>query len=150
MVSELLPNQFVTGVRFLHAVRSLQIYATIGDMPYKDPSLPENIEKARASRRKHYANNKKAYIDRAKGKTNELRQFVRELKESTPCKDCGVQYRYYTMQFDHLDGSLKVGNVESLTSKGSMQNLLAEIAKCDLVCANCHTERTWKRANGLL
>ena len=118
---------------------------TIGYMPYKNKDLPENIEKARESRRKHYHNNKEPYIQRARAKTKELTDYVRALKESTPCKDCGVQYGFYAMQFDHTDSANKVGEVAKLSRAGSMKKLLEEIEKCEIVCANCHAKRTWSR-----
>lgn len=48
------------------------------------------------------------------------------------------------MQFDHL-GDDKVAAVGQLLD-GSLDKLLEEIAKCEVVCANCHVLRTAKRA----
>lgn len=75
---------------------------------------------------------------------------LRELKEASPCMDCGRSYSFYVMQYDHRPGVDKVSDVGKM-AKGSYtwERILAEIAKCDLVCANCHAERTWQRANGL-
>lgn len=57
-----------------------------------------------------------------------------------PCADCGVQYPHYVMDFDHLtDKSFNIGRDGA---KGTMERLLKEIAKCEVVCANCHRERT--------
>ena len=36
-------------------------------------------------------------------------------------------------------------SVATLVAAGSRQLVLAEIEKCDLVCANCHAVRTYER-----
>ncbi len=72
-------------------------------------------------------------------------QIVREAREK-PCADCGNSYPYYVMQFDHLGDEDKVGNVTQMArSLASEEKLLAEMAKCEVVCANCHCERTARR-----
>lgn len=48
------------------------------------------------------------------------------------------------MDFDHVDGT-KVANINILRNY-STQALSEELAKCELVCSNCHRERTWQRA----
>lgn len=112
-------------------------------MPYKNSKSPEALESLRAARRKHYHANKDAYKARAKAKREDLRAYVRQLKMA-PCVDCGQSYHYAAMQFDHV-GGIKVESVNALTSGGSMRKLHEEIAKCELVCANCHAVRTFKR-----
>lgn len=68
-----------------------------------------------------------------------------ELKEATPCTDCGGTFPFYVMQYDHT-GEDKVGCVGSLVhSNVTWPKIEAEIAKCDLVCANCHAIRTHER-----
>jgi hypothetical protein len=55
--------------------------------------------------------------------------------------DCKKKYPPYVMDFDHRDRSEKAFEV----GRGlyvSIKRLLIEIAKCDVVCANCHRERT--------
>jgi hypothetical protein len=51
------------------------------------------------------------------------------------------------MDFDHREGEKKLSNVADLNfhRRTSLRKLLAEIAKCDVVCANCHRERTHQR-----
>ena len=72
-----------------------------------------------------------------------IRETIRKLKQD-PCMDCGESYPPYVMDFDHRDGSEKEFNVGNMT-RSSVQKVLDEIAKCDLVCANCHRERTYRR-----
>ena len=74
-----------------------------------------------------------------------FRLRIRRLKEASPCKDCGQSYPGYVMQFDHRPGEEKKDNVASLVRCGKVIETLAEIEKCDLVCANCHFERTHQR-----
>lgn len=72
----------------------------------------------------------------------ELRNFTNELKSSNPCTDCGLFYPPYVMQYDHLDSSTKEFGIATLPSK---ERIIEEIAKCELVCANCHAIRTHNR-----
>lgn len=71
------------------------------------------------------------------------REFV-QAEKSKPCTDCKNTFPYYVMQFDHLGD--KVYDVAWMASHGyTVKRLTVEIAKCELVCANCHAERTHRR-----
>lgn len=71
------------------------------------------------------------------------REYVRELKESTACADCGRYGPYYCMDFDHTSSKknfeISTGVVNPYIS---MTRLIAEIALCEVVCAYCHRIRT--------
>lgn len=71
---------------------------------------------------------------------------VQGIKESGRCADCGQRFpgRPEVMDFDHVRGE-KRGDVASLIKNGARASVLAEIEKCDLVCANCHRTRTKNR-----
>jgi hypothetical protein len=75
-----------------------------------------------------------------------LRELTHELK-NVPCADCGVRYPPYVMQFDHVRG-IKKANVAWLVNVGTFEQVLEEVSKCEIVCANCHSERTHKRKMG--
>lgn len=71
-----------------------------------------------------------------------LQQYVIGLKNMRPCADCKVQYPFYVMDYDHVRG-IKVSSVSQMIANCvSIEMLQEEIAKCDLVCSNCHRERT--------
>lgn len=72
-----------------------------------------------------------------------MAEFVRAEKDK-PCMDCGAKYPHYVMDFDHVRG-VKVDNISAMLV--SPKKMAEEIAKCDLVCANCHRARTWLRAH---
>jgi hypothetical protein len=107
-------------------------------MPYKDPA------KKREAWRKHYAKHQPYYAERQRKRKIELKEFLRLAKDNQPCTDCGVKYPYYVMDFDHRDPSTKLDSVSILvTQNQSWKRIQEEIAKCDLVCSNCHRERTY-------
>lgn len=91
----------------------------------------------------HYKRNKHQYIARSMRSNMKRREFVQRLK-SRPCADCGIQYPYYVMDFDHREGEEKVFEMNRI-SYVSMRAIKQEIEKCDVVCANCHRERTYQR-----
>lgn len=107
-------------------------------MAYKD------TEVRRQKIREHYQHNKQAYLEKNRKKEEENRAFIQAIKETTPCADCGKNYPYYVMEFDHRPGVDKYKEVSKLVGS-SLVKIKEEIAKCDLVCANCHRERTHKR-----
>lgn len=62
--------------------------------------------------------------------------------KNVPCADCGVRHPPYVMDFDHGDTD-KIALVSTVVRTWPPERLRAEIRKCDVVCANCHRERTF-------
>lgn len=69
------------------------------------------------------------------------RDLINKLKE-VPCTDCHKKYPYYVMDFDHKDSNDKIGDISHMISM-SEKNLMNEVSKCEIVCANCHRIRTF-------
>jgi 5-methylcytosine-specific restriction endonuclease McrA len=70
---------------------------------------------------------------------------IAELKKA-PCVDCGGTFHPDAMEFDHLPEHTKYKGIAVMLQEGQSWAALArEIAKCELVCANCHRIRTRHR-----
>lgn len=75
--------------------------------------------------------------------------WLDSLKEGRPCADCGKLYPPYVMECDHLPGVAKeLVIADTRRSAHAKERILAEIAKCELVRANCHRERTFGGREG--
>lgn len=75
--------------------------------------------------------------------------WVNEQK-ARPCLDCGGRFPSEAMDFDHRDGSTKKFEISSVMARTRSQTeVREEIAKCDLICANCHRIRTKFRADAV-
>jgi len=107
----------------------------------QDRCRPCNNEYAR----ENYRQNKDRYYESAKKRNREMVARVRALK-SGPCTDCGQIFDPVCMDFDHLPEHHKVLNIASLLRhRVAWAKIEAEIAKCELVCSNCHRLRTKTR-----
>lgn len=84
--------------------------------------------------------------ERSENSLRERREIIRSAKLSG-CADCGLSLPEHpeVFDFDHRPGTAKLGRVSAFVTKGSVEGLRAEIAKCDVVCANCHRIRTRHR-----
>ncbi len=67
---------------------------------------------------------------------NSLRQLVLEAK-SKGCKVCGENHPA-CLDFHHRDPSLKLFNIGVSFGSYSIKKMKEEIAKCDVICSNCH------------
>jgi hypothetical protein len=74
-------------------------------------------------------------------------KLLAELR-TVPCFDCGRTFPYFVMQFDHRDATNKRYVVAQMVGRVGTQTILDEVAKCDVLCANCHRERTYQRRCG--
>ena len=78
------------------------------------------------------------------------RREVWVIKESSGCVDCKEMYPHYILEFDHREGTEKIGSPSELYAKYGRKIGLEEMEKCDIVCANCHKIRTYNRGqNGI-
>lgn len=74
----------------------------------------------------------------------QIMDFIQEYKTDQKCADCRDNYPYWVMQFDHIGDKLfNIGNFRQHTQ--SLGRIKQEIAKCEVVCANCHANRTHLR-----
>ena len=90
-------------------------------------------------------------------KPNRLQRLVIEAK-NRPCADCKGTFPYWVMDLDHRGDEPKFFNPGSAYGSSWTKRdvyrrseiteaiLLAEIAKCDVVCASCHRQRGHVRA----
>ena len=69
-------------------------------------------------------------------------EFLVAYLREHPCVDCGVGDPI-VLEFDHLRD--KKFSISSGLQDRNWQSVLDEIAKCDVVCANCHRRRTAQR-----
>lgn len=94
------------------------------------------------ARLRHYYRDRERLLAHRRVVMAERQEVVNEIK-SAPCTDCGRTYPPYVMDLDHARGK-KSFNVSRGVCR-ALKTLLEEIAKCDVVCANCHRQRTYRR-----
>jgi len=97
----------------------------------------------------HYKANKADYFKRNKLYKAEIKQMVRDYKEESGCTDCKNRFPYYVLEFDHLPGYEKKANIADMINgslaRQAKTQIIEEMAKCEVVCANCHRLRTHSR-----
>lgn len=100
--------------------------------------------------RNYYRQNRERQLSLAKLRKKKYvleRKIWLEKIKKKPCADCGKIYPPWVMDFDHTDGHIKIGTISFLAFKNTatFETIKKEIGKCDLVCANCHRQRTHDR-----
>ncbi len=101
-------------------------------------------EQKNTYQKEYYKRRPQYFKDIASRARQRKREFINRLKIK-PCFDCKKQFSSWIMEFDHRDPTTKVDCVSVIMRNGSFKSLETEIAKCDVVCSNCHAERTHQR-----
>src|SRR5579871_685055 len=119
-------------------------------MPLKDPEARREYH--REYMRRWYAQNRALQIRRVRisrvKRRDRLSEWINQFK-CKPCTDCGGEFPPYLMDFDHVTGD-KLDDICGMRMRTvSREAIRAEIAKCEVVCANCHRARTHARRSGL-
>src|SRR5579871_1388971 len=119
-------------------------------MPRKEPDARREYN--RQYQREWYLQNKPLQVSRVRvsrvKRRNRLSEWINEFKRK-PCADCGGEFPPYLMDFDHVSGD-KLDDICGMRMRTVSREAIAiEIAKCEVVCANCHRARTHARRSGL-
>lgn len=104
---------------------------------------PERGREAAARCRKGNPN----YLKEVSAQRENLRRKLDLLKMERPCYDCGGDFPPRCMEWDHLPQFEKSFNIGTKLHSRSLDAIMDEISKCQLVCANCHRIRTINRAH---
>jgi hypothetical protein len=101
-------------------------------------------EKLREYRRKWYARNQKAAKIAVRRRKQEIRKWFDEYKSQLQCARCPETHPA-CLEFHHREPKKKeIVVAKALVWGWSIERILAEIAKCDVLCANCHRKLHWK------
>ena len=105
-----------------------------------------SVEDKRAYDRLYYHNNKERRAAQIRERNliaiERNRSFVRDYLAGQSCVDCGFSDPR-ALQFDHLDPKNKHKAIADMVARAySLDKIIAEIQKCEVVCANCHSIRT--------
>jgi hypothetical protein len=102
-----------------------------------------NADKVRGYWRAWYYRNRAAVGVARRRRKLDVREFIQAYKAALACVDCGESH-VATLDFHHLDPSEKERSLGDIGKYGwSRTKALAEIAKCVILCANCHRKRHW-------
>lgn len=104
-------------------------------MPLKDLEKRRTYQK-KASK-KHYENNKKAYVERSAVVKQNIRTIWQTYKSTMSCVWCGENRHHSMIDFHHVISEGK-RDVNRLIANGSLKQAMEEIKKCIPLCACCH------------
>ena len=97
--------------------------------------------------KRHYKSNKQSYLDRVRTRealvVEDNQRRLAEYLSCHPCVDCG-QADVRVLEFDHVRGQ-KSANITRMLNGAPWSAIEAEIAKCEVRCANCHRIKTLER-----
>ena len=111
-------------------------------MPIKDR------ERRNAYMREYYAKNPKKHgvlVRKRNDRYIEEVRYLLETAKSVPCLDCGGTFHTVAMDFDHVRGKKLFNIGEWQRISPAIHKIKAEMAKCEIICSNCHRVRTWNR-----
>jgi len=102
-----------------------------------------NVEKNRAYQKIWYAKNKKKQLERNAARIKNLCSWFKDYKSTLKCNRCEEDHQS-CMDFHHRDPSDKSFTISEMPRDGYCQDrILEEIAKCEVLCSNCHRKEHW-------
>ena len=78
--------------------------------------------------------------DQNKKRYHSRQRFLRSVKLTCGCVDCGYIANENALQFDHVRDKIRKVN-----TCRSYKEMVDELEKCEVRCANCHAIKTWER-----
>ena len=85
-----------------------------------------------------------AYCKKCSNKITVERMIQFKLKcveyKGGKCIECGYNKYYGSMEFHHLDPTLKEFSLSKMRSSAFNAKIIKELDKCVLLCSNCHKE----------
>ncbi len=118
-------------------------------MPYKDKSKYKSEsyrEYMRNYQRTWHQRNRTQRIAKVNERKQRIWEFYNKLKATLACSKCGENHPA-TLQFHHCDPEQKEFNLSEAVREGySIERLKKEIAKCVVLCANCHAKEHYEQA----
>lgn len=97
--------------------------------------------------KQHYNDNKVLYIKRKEITKKALKDWFVDYKSTLKCEICGYNKCIEALDFHHINVDEKDFAISvMINSQMNKTNIINEINKCMILCANCHREIHSKKA----
>ena len=77
------------------------------------------------------------------------RDYVNQYKLERGCAHCGYNTHPVALELNHIDPTTKEFSIGKQLISISMSKLKEELAKCEVLCANCHQIHTYENGHHL-
>lgn len=111
-------------------------------MPYKDREKYRAYQ--REYKRRWIRENKQRHIEYVRNREGKMQEWFLEYRKNQACEICGENHPA-CLDFHHVNPAEKKFEVSARRNRPSMKALIEEIAKCRVLCANCHRKEHWKQ-----
>src|SRR4029077_2631271 len=95
--------------------------------------------------KEHYRLHKGTYVKKLADRRVGIGKFISELRKDLKCSLCGENHPA-TLDFHHSNPKDKDFTISEACKGGfSIEKIKEEIAKCIVLCSNCHRKEHWKQ-----
>lgn len=106
-----------------------------------------NREHLRKYKRNWYSTNKEKVKDEVLNRRETAKKWYAEFKSGLSCSRCGENHPA-CLDFHHKDPTQKdVALAQAVANGWSIDSILKEVEKCDILCSNCHRKLHYEERN---
>lgn len=114
-------------------------------MPLKDKGQRARYHKE--YNKSWYQAHKEEVIEKRKRQQRKIKEWYVEYKKTLCCMVCGENHPA-CLQFHHREKEGKSFTIADMAMRPSgKKRLINEIAKCDVLCVNCHAKSHWRETH---
>jgi hypothetical protein len=111
-------------------------------MPLKDKEKRREYQKEYM--RKWYEKNKAKHISYVRNRDKKIKLWLKEYKSTLKCEICEENHPA-CLEFHHINPEEKKFSIGRMKDFMSWRLLKEEIAKCRVLCANCHRKEHYEQ-----
>jgi hypothetical protein len=111
-------------------------------MPYKDPD--KRREYQREYMRGWYQSNKAKHIAYVRNRDRKIEGWLKQYKLTLKCALCD-EHHPACLEFHHINPQEKKFTIGRQERRITLRSLQEEIAKCRVLCANCHRKEHYQQ-----
>jgi hypothetical protein len=98
----------------------------------------KDIEKQQQYQRDWYQRNKERRLKRQRELRDIQRQIIAQEKVRRGCAHCGYRESPVALDAHHHNGDKEFEIGKAVVARKSIEEIMIELAKCEILCANCH------------
>lgn len=101
-------------------------------------------ERIKLIRKKSFDLNREHFYNLLKQRRVKITNLINRYKLFIGCIKCGYKKHAQALHLDHINRSKKIKHLGHLKGSSNIKKIKDEIRKCQVLCANCHSVKTYQ------